>query len=89
MREYSLKITDFDGSTLTATADSDSPLDISITIDEDGTVTTIYLNEDDTRALSKLISSLQYEAFAAEMEADLLDEEEEESEDEEEEEEEE
>jgi hypothetical protein len=83
MREYSMTIHDFDGAQITLSADSDSPLDLTLVVDPctaEDDISTVYLAAEDTRQLRNFLNLLYGEHITnmmAEAEADDGEEEEE------------
>jgi hypothetical protein len=83
MREYSMTIHDFDGAQITLSADSDSPLDLTLVVDPctaEDDISTVYLAAEDTRQLRNFLNLLYGEHVTnmmAEAEADDGEEEEE------------
>jgi hypothetical protein len=61
MREYSMTIHDFDGANISLSADSDSPLDLTLVVDPctaEDDISTVYLTANDTLQLRNFINLL-------------------------------
>ena len=64
MREYSMTIHDFDGAQITLSADSDSPMDLTLVVDPctaEDDISTVYLALEDTRQLRNFLNLLHGE----------------------------
>ena len=61
MREYSMTIHDFDGAQISLSADSDSPLDLTLVDDPctaEDDISTVYFTAEDTRQLRNFLNLL-------------------------------
>jgi len=61
MREYSMTIHDFDGAQISLSADSDSPLDLTLVVDPctaEDDISTVYFTAEDTRQLRNFLNLL-------------------------------
>ena len=64
MREYSMTIHDFDGAQITLSADSDSPMDLTLVVDPctaEDDISTVYFTAEDTRQLRNFLNLLHGE----------------------------
>ena len=64
MREYSMTIHDFDGAQITLSADSDSPMDLTLVVDPctaEDDISTVYLALEDTLQLRNFLNLLHGE----------------------------
>ena len=64
MREYSMTIHDFDGAQISLSADSDSPMDLTLVVDPctaEDDISTVYLAAEDTRQLRNFLNLLHGE----------------------------
>ena len=64
MREYSMTIHDFDGAQISLSADSDSPLDLTLVVDPctaEDDISTVYLALEDTLQLRNFLNLLHGE----------------------------
>ena len=64
MREYSMTIHDFDGAQISLSADSDSPLDLTLVVDPctaEDDISTVYFTAEDTRQLRNFLNLLHGE----------------------------